>query len=220
MGIWGLIGGGLNMVSGIAGNNVQQESSIEGAERNAQIQRQNIAFQDKILEEQIERFEPYWERGKEGIQTLRDIDAQEELTPSQPTQKALSKTQNFLARQEGMRDQDFGPGVDERTRMNALISGKEADRSRALDYVDVGMGAAGSSGRLTPDQSGRLMSVGANLARGQDRYNTMRQNTISRAVDQASGLPAYMKYGQGSQNALSGGQRMTPEDYYSRQGNF
>ena len=225
MGAAGMVGGVLNMVTGIAGNNIQQLAGIEGAQLNADIQRRALAFQDKILDEQIARLKPYWEEGKSAIETLTALDAaygsplphkDNMVGVSDDTKTTLSKAREFMDKENEKRDGGFGESQDDRLYENALIAGRDIDRAKAMDYTKVGMGAADQSGAFTPDHSNQLMSIGNTLAQANQKYETGIQNAITRAIDQGSGIPAYMSYGGGAAKGGEGAAQNSMEYEYGR----
>jgi len=206
MGIWGLIGSAGNIISGIAGNNIQQMAGIEGAQRKADIQKKSRKFQEKVIDEQVKRFKPYWRQGKRAISELEEMEGRrgDVYNPSQDTQSMIRESENYL-RGQGQNRGDFNENTYKDLREEALIAGRGMERDKRFDYIDVGMGAAGKAGRLKPDRSQRIMNVGTDLAQAQQNYRTRQQNMISKTADRASGFPAYAAYGNALGNSGGGG---------------
>ncbi len=107
------------------------------------------------------------------------------------TQAAINAVSQFME-DEGTKRGGFGEALKSRLSESAQITGRDMERRRLGDMVTVGMGAADQASALTPDQSAGIMNIGMSRAAAGQRAATQHQNTVSRALDEVSGAPAYV----------------------------
>lgn len=189
MSVWYLVPMALSMGSSYAGQKAQNEAMVSGAETNAEIEAMNREFQKKMFNKQIEMQKPFYEEG------LKALPLYEQATYGKlPFEKSgLGKLQ------EGLISKEISgyPSYIKDMALSRLRSEEgEKQKGRLMDLEKIGLGASGLAGesnvRLGNALAGSYLASGGAMANATMNKYMGTQSAWNRAIDQLSGIPAYL----------------------------
>lgn len=196
-----------------AGSETASASTVAGAETKAEQTRLGQVFQTKQFEKAIERQQPFLQAGQEASPLLT-LAIRNELETSNLPATEIRKGLVSAGIEEAP---EF---VKERVGRGIEATEAESQKSRLLDLVKIGLGAAGSVtgaraglGVETAESLGKIGRIGAGALQS---AATQRQNTITTAAERFGGLPAFLA----SQRKRTGGQPLVSGFAESNTGQF
>lgn len=173
-----------------AGGEAARASTIEGAELQVEQERLGRAFQREQFEKALARQQPFLEAGQEASPLLA-MAIRNELDTSNLPSTEIQK--GLLAAGLGEEAPAF---VTERAGRGIEAIEAENQKSRLLDLVQIGLGAAGAAsgtraniGTTTAQSLGRIGNIGAGALQS---AATQRQNIATQATERFGGLPAFL----------------------------
>lgn len=206
----GLIGSvGLGAAAGEAG----RAGTVAGVESQVKQERLGREFQTEQFEKALERQQPFLEAGQEASPLLAMAIRNELETSNLP---AVEIQKGLVAAGLGGEAPAF---VTERAGRGIEAIEAENQKSRLLDLVQIGLGAAGAAsgtraniGTTTAQSLGRIGNIGAGALQS---AATQRQNIATTATERFGGLPAFLASQRRSQ-----GQPLTGGFAQTNQGQF
>jgi hypothetical protein len=201
--IAGLIG---NIGLGAAGGEAGRSATKEGARLQVAQEELGREFQTEQFEKALERQQPFLEVGQEASPLL-SMAIRGDLSPDQIRAAEIQK--DILAQELG----DAPAFVLDRAGRGIEAAEGENQKSRLLELVQIGLGAAGSAsgtraniGTTTAQSLGRIGNIGAGALQS---AATQRQNLATQATSAVGGLPAFLASQRRRQQAIGGGQPLS-----------
>lgn len=170
-----------------AGAMAQTQGMVTGSKSQAKIEKISRDYQTKVFQEGYKKQLPFMQAGKEAIPLYQ------KALGGEAEETGIGAMGRGLVEQETSSMSDYVKGLASK-RLEAAAP--EKTKGRLMDIMQIGLGQSGSAGQSA-------INLGANLARSQQTggaalaqatmaQNIGRQNMYMGAVEQLSGLPAYM----------------------------
>jgi len=170
-----------------AGMKAGTQGIVTGAESQAKIEKMSRDYQNRVFKEGYKQQEPFMKAGVEALplyQRAVSGDAQE---------TGIGAMERRMVEKETSSMSDHVRNV---TAQKMEAEGAEKTKGRLMDIMQIGLGQSGAAGRsainLGSSLAGSLQRGGSALASATMAGNIGRQNMYMGALEQLSGLPAYM----------------------------